>query len=114
MTDKDPDILTQKKCLPCEVGTRPMDHTRAESFLSRLSGWELKDQVKIRKEFAFDAFGAAIAFVNKVAAIAEKEGHHPSIFISYNKVRITLSTHAIGGLSENDFIMAAKIDSINV
>ena len=76
-------------------------------------GWELLDNIKIKKEFKFKDFKGSLNFVNKVGALTEEEKHHPNITIIYNKVCITLSTHAIGGLSQNDFIMAAKIDQIN-
>jgi 4a-hydroxytetrahydrobiopterin dehydratase len=79
-------------------------------YLKALGGWQAEENKKIKKEFVFKDFVSAIAFVNRVAAVAEGEGHHPALFISYNKVKVTLSTHAIGGLSENDFILAAKID----
>ncbi len=81
-------------------------------YLKVLSGWQVEENKKIKKEFVFKDFPSAIAFVNRVAAVAEAEGHHPALFISYNKVRVTLSTHAIGGLSENDFIIAAKTDEL--
>jgi pterin-4a-carbinolamine dehydratase len=105
--------LSRKKCKVCEVGSvKPMSEKSAEAALSALEGWEIVDGIKIKKEFKFRDFKGSMAFVNYVAAIAEEEGHHPSIFISYNKVRVTLSTFSIGGLTENDFIMAAKIDGI--
>ena len=88
-------------------------------YLSQLKGWEFLDnpltgsgQVKITKEFKFEDFVKAMEFVNKIAAIAEQEGHHPDIAIYYNKVEITFWTHFVKGLSENDFIMAAKIDNL--
>jgi len=78
-----------------------------------VNAWNLDGEEKIEKTFLFKDFAEAIAFVNKVGAIAESEGHHPDIFIfDFKKVRTTLTTHAIGGLSENDFILAAKIDEI--
>ncbi|HVS79824.1 MAG TPA: 4a-hydroxytetrahydrobiopterin dehydratase [Candidatus Paceibacterota bacterium] len=91
-----------------------MSQTESEELLKEISdGWKLVDNKEIRKEFAFKDFPEALAFVNKVGAIAETEGHHPNIFLhDWNKVDLTLSTHAIGGLSENDFILAAKIDTL--
>ena len=76
------------------------------------SGWELVDTKKIRKDFEFKSFMDSIAFINKVAELAEEEGHHPDMFIYYKKVSLELWTHAIKGLHENDFIMAAKIEQI--
>lgn len=105
--------LTKQKCEPCEGGTKPFDEKEAEKYLSILkTQWELirDDEMKIRKKFKFETFRKAIEFVNKVAEIAEQEGHHPDIFISYSKVSITVWTHAIGGLSVNDFILASKIE----
>lgn len=106
-----PDILRNKKCIPCEAGTPPITEDIIKQYLSNLNGWELQEGLKIKKEFKFKDFKESMKFVERIAELAEQEGHHPNIFISYNKVRITLSTHAIGGLSENDFIMAAKIDA---
>ena len=110
MSDLD---LTHKKCIPCEAGSVPMSAETLEKYLSAITGWQQEEGKKIKKEFKFEDFRSSMGFVNRIAELAEAEGHHPAIFISYNKVRITLSTHAIGGLSENDFIMAAKIDKLN-
>ena len=107
--------LSQRKCVPCEAGTLPMPTQEAEKLLLQVSGWQLL-QVKaadtIEKKFRFKDFAEAMKFVNKVAAVAEEEGHHPDITINWNKVTLQLSTHAIKGLSENDFIMAAKVDKL--
>ena len=105
--------LSSKKCIPCEGDTPAMSPTETNQYLSKVMGWELVDNIKIKKEFKFKNFKESLKFVNKVGALAEEEKHHPNITIIYNKVPITLSTHAIGGLSQNDFIMAAKIDQIN-
>lgn len=105
--------LSLKKCVPCEGGTPAMSPQETNQYLSRVLGWDLIDDVKIKKEFKFKDFKQSLDFVNKVGSLAEQEQHHPNITIIYNKVRITLSTHAIGGLSQNDFIMAAKIDKLN-
>ncbi len=89
------------------------DREKAETYLAHISGWSLDvGAKKISKEFIWNNFVEAIQFVNKVADIAEAEGHHPDIHIHYNKVTIELWTHAIGGLSENDFILAAKIEAL--
>lgn len=89
-----------------------MPEEQARGYASALQDWELEEAVKIKKEFKFKDFKESMSFVNKVAELAESEGHHPNIFIAYNKVKITLSTRAVKGLSENDFIMAAKIDAV--
>ena len=103
--------LAKKRCMPCEGGAKPLSKRQSGDFLKQLPSWEIKN-TRVTREFKFKDFIAAMEFVNKVAEIAEKEGHHPDISIHYNKVRIELWTHAINGLSENDFIMAAKIGSI--
>jgi 4a-hydroxytetrahydrobiopterin dehydratase len=104
--------LLKKKCIPCEAGVEPLTKEEAQNFLGMISGWELAESnKKISKEYKFKDFIGSINFVNKISLIAEEEGHHPDIAISYNKVRLDLSTHAIDGLSENDFILASKIDA---
>lgn len=108
----DKENLLKKKCVPCEGGALPLDRAQAEKYMDMVSGWELAEDGKnITKVFKFQDFIGAINFVNKISEIAESEGHHPDINIRYSKVKIILSTHAIGGLSENDFILAAKIDA---
>ena len=105
--------LLKKKCIPCEgKGIKPFDKMQAEDYLAQISGWTLDNSAqKIFKEFRFKDFIGSVNFINLVAGIAEEEGHHPDIGIHYNKVKLILWTHAIGGLSENDFILAAKIDA---
>ena len=105
--------LTSKKCVACEGGVPPLSGTLLEPYLKEVMGWEVVDGKKIRKVFTFPDFKGALAFVNKVGEIAEAEGHHPGIQLGWGKVVIELTTHAIGGLSENDFILAAKIDATN-
>lgn len=105
--------LTTKKCIPCEgKGIKPMSLEDAEKLVVEVVGWHLHGSTKIIREFLFSDFAQAIAFVNKVAVIAESEGHHPNITIHYNKVILELYTHSIGGLHENDFILAAKINQL--
>ena len=105
--------LAKRKCIPCEGGTEPFSPQEVETYMSYLKeGWEVVDGVKIQHKYKFEDFKKAMEFVNKVAEIANEEDHHPDIFISYSRVTITLSTHAIGGLSPNDFIVAAKIETI--
>lgn len=102
--------LTQKKCVPCEGGVPSLEKAEVARLLAQLSGWSLQGK-RISKEIKFKNFVAAMKFVNRVAEIAEQEGHHPDIHIHYNVVRLDVWTHAIEGLSENDFILAAKIDA---
>lgn len=104
--------LTTKKCKPCEGGVPPLSQTEAETLLQQLEqGWQLSGN-KIYRTFAFKNYYQTIAFVNAVAWIAHREDHHPDITVGYNQCRIEYTTHAIGGLSENDFICAAKIDTL--
>ncbi len=104
-----------KKCIPCEGGVEPVAVHEIETYLRKLTiPWELVDSKKIRRTFVFKDFKQAISFVNEVADSAEFEGHHPDIFISWNKVVLTLWTHSIGGLSENDFAMADTINRIEI
>jgi len=103
--------LTEKKCKPCEGGVPPLTEDQANELLKQIPEWTIKDG-HVYRQFKFKDFKEAISFVNKVAEIAEQEQHHPNIKINYNKVSIELYTHAINGLSENDFILPAKIDEI--
>ena len=106
--------LTEKNCVACEnEKTKPLDKKDSGRLLLEVEGWvmDLKGKT-ISKDFVFKNFDKAMDFVNVVADIAELEGHHPDITISYNKVGLKLSTHSIKGLSENDFIVAAKVDGI--
>ena len=105
--------LLKKHCVPCVGTEQPLATKERMQYMSALSSqWEAVEEKKIRHEFKFKTFPAAVAFVDKIVPLAEAEGHHPDIHIYYNKVTIELWTHAIGGLSENDFIMAAKIEAI--
>ncbi len=106
--------LTQKKCVPCEGGTEPLSGDELNKYLAMVANWQLSaDKKSIMRELKHKDFVSALGFVNQVGVLAEDEGHHPDIEIfGYNKVKIKLSTHAIGGLSINDFIMAAKINEL--
>ncbi len=107
--------LAEGHCLPCEGGVDPMGEREAKTYLSLLKkDWKISDDLKsISLRFTFKNFMDAIGFVNKIALVAEDQGHHPDVYIYYNKVDISLTTHAIKGLSINDFIMASKIESID-
>jgi|SRR3989344_9124324 len=106
--------LAAKKCVPCEGGMPTLSQEAIQVFLSNVPGWSVAADMKsISREFKFQGFKQALVFVNEVADLAEFEGHHPDIDIRYDRVKLSLSTHAIGGLSENDFILAAKINQIN-
>lgn len=106
--------LISKKCVPCEGGMPPLEKEKVDELHKEIPNWIVSDDVKkISRSFTCKDFKEAMAFVNKVADVAEAEGHHPDILVySWHKVKIELWTHAIGGLSENDFIMAAKIDAL--
>ncbi len=107
--------LLDQKCIPCEGGVEPMTKTDAEAMIAfHVKDWILSEDANhISKKFEFKNFAEALSFVNKVGAIAESEGHHPDInLMDYKFVSIDLSTHAIKGLSQNDFIVAAKINAI--
>jgi len=109
--------LAKRKCIPCEdKSLKPFDLERAEEYMVDVKGWELlkaENGLKISREFKFKDFVESLEFVNKVGDLAETEGHHPDILMhSWNKVVVTLYTHSIGGLSENDYILAAKINTI--
>ena len=103
--------LTKKKCVPCEAGTPPLEDEKINELLKQVSGWSLKEG-HLFKKFKFKNFAEAMRFLNSVAQIAEQEGHHPDFCVHYNKVETEIWTHAINGLSENDFILAAKIDEV--
>jgi len=105
--------LTKKKCVPCEGGVPKLtapEISRYNSYLKQ--AWLVVDDMKINKEFKFDSYTKVISFVNSVADISEQEGHHPVMHVFYSKVLVELWTFAILGLSENDFILAAKIDEL--
>ena len=108
------DALQQKHCIACQVGTPPVSVDEVTTLKAQIdSRWELVGgNKKIHREWMFKNFTEAMVFVNNVAGIAEAEGHHPDMYIFYNRVRLELWTHAANGLTENDFIMAAKIDAL--
>ena len=108
------EALAQKKCKPCEGGVAPLTRDAAESLLAQLQdGWTLTaDNKAIRRELAFKDFYRTLSFVNAVAHVANIEDHHPDLEVGYNYCRIVFTTHAIRGLSQNDFICAAKIDQL--
>jgi 4a-hydroxytetrahydrobiopterin dehydratase len=103
--------LRHQTCEACQIGTPPLSHEEAEELRQETPEWTLEDN-SIRRTFEFEDFREAIAFVHRVAEVAEQEGHHPDITIRYGKVQLELLTHKINGLSKNDFILAAKIDQV--
>jgi 4a-hydroxytetrahydrobiopterin dehydratase len=125
MTDRSKEIfmnattaeeLTRKKCVPCEGGVPALSESEVDALLRNLPGWsKAEGGQRIRREWLVKNFMAAMEFFNKVAGLAEEEGHHPDLhLVGYRNAAIEIWTHAIGGLSENDFILAAKIDALPV
>ena len=109
------DDLLKKKCLPCEGGALPFDISQIHKYQKKVDGWEILEEKKIfllHKQFNFKNFKESLNFINNVGKISEEEGHHPDIIFGWGYAKINITTHAIEGLSENDFILAAKIDQI--
>jgi 4a-hydroxytetrahydrobiopterin dehydratase len=105
--------LAKKTCVPCTAGTPPVPAEQAAQLVSELPGWSLASDAKsIQGRFGFDDYYETMAFVNAVAWIAHREDHHPDLEVSYKRCVVRYATHAIGGLSENDFICAAKINAL--
>ena len=108
--------LLKKKCVPCEGGVIPFDISQIHEFQKKVDGWNITKNKKkvffLEKNFKFKNFNESQNFVNKVGKISEEEGHHPDIFFGWGFAKINITTHSIAGLSENDFILAAKIDQI--
>lgn len=106
--------LTAMRCQPCEGGVRPMGRAEAEAMLARLhADWSLNDEAtEIRRDFRFKGFNRTMGFVNAVAWISNNEDHHPDLEVGWGHCLVRFSTHAINGLSENDFICAAKVDAL--
>jgi 4a-hydroxytetrahydrobiopterin dehydratase len=105
--------LSKKRCKPCEGGIAPLDQYAIAEYKKHIEdGWEVRDNNKISKEFVFVNYKLTMDFVNKLADLAEEEGHHPVMHVYYGRLVVDLWTHAINGLSENDFILASKIDKL--
>lgn len=105
--------LEKKHCLPCEGGTPPIDQATINSYLKKFPNWELAAKGKeITRDFRFKNYYHTMAFVNAIAWMAHQENHHPDLEVGYNHCRVRYSTHAIGGLSENDFICVAKVEAL--
>src|SRR5437588_8470526 len=105
--------LSKKSCVPCKGGVSPLKGESLKNLYQQLGeNWKIINEHHLEKEYAFKDFRGALEFTNKVGEIAEQEGHHPDIFLSYGKVKIQLWTHKIDGLTESDFILASKIDGV--
>ncbi len=104
--------LADRKCVPCLGGTPPLTAEEIAPLLDQLDGWQVEDNKKLVKGFRFKNFVQAVDFVNAITAVAEAEGHHPDLYVRWGQVRVYLWTHKIDGLTESDFVMAAKIDRV--
>jgi len=104
--------LSSKECVPCRGGVPPLTGDEIKPLLNQLQGWEVVDEHHLRKVYRSSNFREALAFVNKVGDLAEEQGHHPDICFGWGQAEITIWTHKINGLTESDFILAAKIDEI--
>jgi 4a-hydroxytetrahydrobiopterin dehydratase len=106
--------LAKRRCVPCESGTPRLPRARVDELLGQLQpGWKATDEgKKLERRFSFPDFKGTMAFINRMADVAEAEQHHPDFTVHYNKLDVTLYTHSIGGLSDNDFILAAKLDRL--
>jgi 4a-hydroxytetrahydrobiopterin dehydratase len=112
-TGDQPMSLTQKTCTPCQGGIPPLTLGEAEALLAQAPAWQLLENgTRLERRFAFQTFAAALAFVNRVGDLAEVEGHHPDITFGWGYANVLFYTHKIGGLHENDFIMAAKVNEL--
>ena len=102
--------LAQKNCVPCRGGVPPLDAKQSTELLKQLDGWTIETGFHLTKAFKFPDFAKALAFVNRVGAMAEKQVHHPDIYLAWGMARVEIWTHKINGLTESDFIFAAKTD----
>jgi len=105
--------LAEKHCVPCRGGVPPLEGSEMERLQAQTPEWEVVQQHHLRRVFTFPDFRSALDFVNRVGAIAEQEGHHPDLFLSWGKVEVQTWTHKINGLTESDFILAAKIEELS-
>jgi 4a-hydroxytetrahydrobiopterin dehydratase len=104
--------LAEKTCVPCRGGVPPLQGEELRKLARQVEGWEVVNEHHVKKAFKFPDFRSALAFVNKVGELADEQGHHPDIYLAWGKVEITTWTHKIDGLTESDFILAAKIDRL--
>ena len=104
--------LADRKCVPCQGGTPPLTRAQFAPLLAQLEGWQVEEDRMLVKVYRFKNFVEAVGFVNAITPVAEAENHHPDLHVSWGQVRVDLWTHKIKGLSEADFVMAAKIDRV--
>ena len=112
-SDNENNLIHQKHCIPCEGGVSPISLAEVKVSLKKIPGWSLsKDKKEILRKFEFENYYQTIAFVNAIAWMAHRENHHPDLEVGFNHCSVCYSTHAISGLSENDFICASKVNQI--
>lgn len=104
--------LAEKTCIPCRGGVPPLSRGQIEPLLAELEGWHVQDDKRLEKSFEFKDFAGAMKLANAVAEVAEEQGHHPDLLVRWGELKIELWTHKIDGLTESDFILAAKIDRV--
>ena len=104
--------LAQRSCVPCRGGVPALKGEPLQALAAEVPGWQVVDEHHLHRVFAFPDFAEALAFVNRAGAIAEAEGHHPDLLLKWGSVETTIYTHKISGLTESDFILAAKLDSV--
>jgi 4a-hydroxytetrahydrobiopterin dehydratase len=104
--------LAERQCVPCRGGVPPLPGAEIEELLKQLNGWQVVNEHHLRKTFSFGDFRASLQFVNRIGELAEEQGHHPDICFGWGSAEITIWTHKIDGLTESDFVLAAKIDRL--
>jgi len=114
VTDEDVCDLASRTCVPCRGGVPPLSPEQRQPLLDQLTGWQVVDGHHLSKLYLFKNFVDAVGFVNRVASVAEENGHHPDLYLSWGKVKIEIFTHKIDGLTESDFVLAAKCDKVSL
>jgi 4a-hydroxytetrahydrobiopterin dehydratase len=104
--------LASRQCVPCRGGVPPLRAEQIESLSAQLTGWRVEGGHHLTKSYAFEDFATALAFVNRVGEVAERNGHHPDVALGWGRVRLDVWTHKIDGLTESDFVLAAKCDQV--
>lgn len=112
MTDETGCDLSSRECVPCRGGVPPLTPEQRAPLLAQLEGWDVIDGHHLAKNYTFENFVNALAFVNRVGEVAEANGHHPNLYLTWGKVRVEIYTHKIDGLTESDFVLAAKCDRV--
>ncbi|HXS96484.1 MAG TPA: 4a-hydroxytetrahydrobiopterin dehydratase [Candidatus Limnocylindrales bacterium] len=104
--------LADKQCVPCHGGVQPLKGEALKTFAAQVPEWQVVNDHHLTRHYTFPDFAQALAFVNRAGAVAEEQGHHPDLLVGWGKVEVEIWTHSIGGLSESDFILAAKIEQL--